>query len=164
MEVKSRAFAEREKAIVDESLYGPPACKLFLPCVRYGRGVPDKLPLTIPLTTSLLLFARRWWGTTVSSPCLVDCGWSKCREMGFPNTARISPARQGVVTQLCHFCTNQSRSKKLLCLVQAKGGAVFGNPTVFGTPLPYLTSFTVTVLSLAIHTLLYFLWARMSVW
>lgn len=60
MEVKSRAFAEREKAIVDESLYGPPACKLFLPCVRYERGVPDKLPLTIPLTTSLLLFARRW--------------------------------------------------------------------------------------------------------
>ena len=65
----------------------------------------------------------------------------KLLQVGVPNTGGISPVCEGAATKFVsvnlYLCTNKEQSKGLFCLVQAKGGAMFGNPTLFGTPLLY---------------------------
>ena len=82
--------------------------------------------------------SRRLWQSEPLFP-------SKCYQRWFPNTARISPVRKEAATKflLLNFLPlyQQGTGKELICLVQAKDGAVFGNPILFGTrPLLYLTS------------------------
>ena len=76
----------------------------------------------------------------VSSPRVVACGRASrfprqnVTRWGFLVSRSQSPRKwSGYVPPVL-----TGQSKGLFCLVQVKGGAVFGNPILFGTPLLYL--------------------------
>ena len=86
-----------------------------------------------------------------------SCFPVKMPQEGFPNTACILPVREGAATEFDPLnpfpCTDRGQSKELFCLVQVKGGTVFGTPILLEPPYFTLPPFGVGggVCGLACH-------------